>query len=72
MAGAVALVTGASRGIGLACADALSRRGMRVAMVARDADDLAEEGAHALAPCSEGDIPTTSVADLIRQYTPEG
>ena len=37
-----------------------------------DADDLAEEGAHALAPCSEGDIPTTSVADLIRQYTPEG
>jgi NAD(P)-dependent dehydrogenase (short-subunit alcohol dehydrogenase family) len=64
MAGAVALVTGASRGIGLACADALSRRGMRVAMVARDADDLAEAAGSlpgetlALA----GDV--TSAADL--------
>ncbi|MBH0120976.1 hypothetical protein ACWDUD_18295 [Rhodococcus sp. NPDC003382] len=36
------------------------------------ADVPSEEGAHALEPCSEGDIPTASVADLIRQYTPEG
>ncbi|MEZ5150349.1 hypothetical protein ACWDTG_09750 [Rhodococcus zopfii] len=36
------------------------------------AGDPAEEGAHALAPRSEGDIPTASVADLIRQHSPEG
>jgi NAD(P)-dependent dehydrogenase (short-subunit alcohol dehydrogenase family) len=40
--GAVALVTGASRGIGLACARALSERGMRVALVARDESALRE------------------------------
>lgn len=39
-AGAVALVTGGSRGIGLACARALSGRGMRVALVARDEAEL--------------------------------
>lgn len=36
------------------------------------AGDPSEEGAHALAPRSEGDIPTASVADLIRQYASEG
>lgn len=40
--GGVALVTGASRGIGLVCARALSERGMRVALVARDESALRE------------------------------
>ena len=38
--GRVALVTGASKGIGAACALALSRAGHRVALVSRDADAL--------------------------------
>lgn len=38
--GKVALVTGASKGIGLAAAQRLSRDGMRVALLARDEDAL--------------------------------
>jgi len=38
--GRVALVTGASKGIGAACALVLSRAGHRVALVSRDADAL--------------------------------
>ncbi|HEX4472593.1 MAG TPA: SDR family NAD(P)-dependent oxidoreductase, partial [Nocardioides sp.] len=36
----IALVTGASKGIGAACAAALSQAGHRVALVSRDADAL--------------------------------
>ena len=36
----IALVTGASKGIGAACALALSKAGHRVALVARDEDAL--------------------------------
>jgi NAD(P)-dependent dehydrogenase (short-subunit alcohol dehydrogenase family) len=39
--GQVAMVTGASRGIGLAVAEGFARSGARVAMLARDADVLA-------------------------------
>ncbi|HZC79238.1 MAG TPA: SDR family NAD(P)-dependent oxidoreductase, partial [Ktedonobacterales bacterium] len=40
--GQVALVTGASSGIGTAVAEALARRGMRVALAARRAERLQE------------------------------
>lgn len=59
-----ALVTGASRGIGRALADALARRGARVGLVARDAvalDALARAlpaspaGPHVPLPCDVGD-----------------
>ncbi|MGA1724413.1 MAG: SDR family NAD(P)-dependent oxidoreductase, partial [Ilumatobacteraceae bacterium] len=39
--GRVALVTGASSGLGLACADALARAGARVVLAARSAERLA-------------------------------
>lgn len=38
--GKVAMITGASSGIGLATAEALARAGARVALVARSADKL--------------------------------
>lgn len=41
LSGRVALITGASRGIGEACAEAMVESGARVIAVARSADDLA-------------------------------
>ena len=63
LAGSVALVTGASSGLGRATAHALIRGGASVALVARSADDLAAVadklgglGGRALAvPCDLGD-----------------
>ena len=61
LAGRVALVTGASRGIGLACASALAAAGARVALVARGQDDLARAAraiGHDALPvaCDVGDL----------------
>ena len=65
LAGRVALVTGASRGIGFAVAEALSRAGARIAMLARGADDLrkAAEPLGALAiPCDVADEDAVTAA----------
>jgi 3-oxoacyl-[acyl-carrier protein] reductase len=48
--GKVALVTGASRGIGAAVANALDRRGVRLGLASRSGDDLGIDGAVAR-PC---------------------
>lgn len=52
--GRVALVTGASRGIGAAVARALDAAGVRLALASRSGDDLGIEGAVAL-PCDVRD-----------------
>jgi 3-oxoacyl-[acyl-carrier protein] reductase len=50
LAGRVALITGASRGIGAAVARALDERGVRLALASRSGDDLGIVGAVAI-PC---------------------
>ncbi|MEJ2869258.1 SDR family NAD(P)-dependent oxidoreductase [Actinomycetospora sp. OC33-EN08] len=61
LGGARAIVTGASRGIGLACAQALAAEGARVALVARSADDL--EAAAARVDGETLAIPTDTTDD---------
>jgi short-subunit dehydrogenase len=75
--GAVALVTGASRGIGRATARALHARGASVGLVARDARDLAavaaELGARAaVAPADVADRTAVerAVADVVAALGP--
>ncbi|MPY92899.1 MAG: glucose 1-dehydrogenase [Acidimicrobiia bacterium] len=65
LVGRRALVTGASKGIGAACARALDAAGARVALVARSADRLANVAA-ALA-----NDPVVLVADLAEPGAPE-
>jgi 3-oxoacyl-[acyl-carrier protein] reductase len=67
IAGRVALVTGASRGLGFAAAEALAAEGCRVAISARDAGRLeaaaAQIGAHAVvADMSDPGGPAAAVA----------
>lgn len=70
VAGKVALVTGASSGIGLAAAHALAQAGARVALVARSADKLAA-AAQAIGPDAVAVVAdltrATAVAEVIAQ-----
>ncbi|MEO8754367.1 MAG: SDR family oxidoreductase [Casimicrobiaceae bacterium] len=63
LAGKAVLVTGASKGIGLACAAAFLREGARVAMVSRSRENL-DAGIASLPP--GGATPLAIVADLTR------
>jgi NAD(P)-dependent dehydrogenase (short-subunit alcohol dehydrogenase family) len=73
--GAVALVTGGSRGLGLALSRELARQGCRLAICARDQtelqvarDDLARSGAEVLAvPCDVADL--AQVAAMVEAVT---
>lgn len=71
LAGKTALVTGASRGIGLAVSRALAASGAWVGMVARSRDDLgraaAEAGGHAI----PGDVSTAEGAHAVHAYVSE-
>lgn len=75
LTGRVALVAGASRGLGLLIARELAARGARVAICARDADeleraraDLAARGAEVVAlPCDVGD--RAQVVHLVQRVT---
>jgi len=75
LSGQVALVTGGSRGLGLVLARELGRRGMRVAICARDEEELeraraalAAEGIDAMAePCDVTD--PDGVAGMVAEVT---
>ncbi|NMO91100.1 SDR family NAD(P)-dependent oxidoreductase [Actinomycetospora sp. TBRC 11914] len=73
--GARAIVTGASRGIGLACAQALAGEGASVALVARSADDLERAAATVegttlavVADTTDDDAVRAMVARVVREW----
>jgi 3-oxoacyl-[acyl-carrier protein] reductase len=65
----IAIITGSSRGLGLASATALAREGCRVTLCARTADRLAEAAAEVGAACGE---PARVFAVRADVATPEG
>ncbi len=73
VAGKVVLVTGGSRGLGLSLARELSRRGAKVAITARDTEELghvaAELGEVLAVPCDLAD--PSQVVDLVREVVSE-
>ena len=60
----VAIITGSSRGLGLASAAALAREGCRVTLCARGADRLAEAAAEVGAACGDPARVLTVQADV--------
>jgi 3-oxoacyl-[acyl-carrier protein] reductase len=64
-----AIVTGSSRGLGLASATALAREGCRVTLCARTAGRLAEAAAEVIAACGDASRVFTVRADVA---TPDG
>jgi 3-oxoacyl-[acyl-carrier protein] reductase len=65
----IAIVTGSSRGLGLASAAALAREGCRVTLCARTAARLAEAAAEVAAACGDASRVFTVQADV---STPDG
>jgi short-subunit dehydrogenase len=75
--GAVAVITGGSRGIGKAVAIAAAKRGARVGLIARSPDELAAvlkeaggAGAFATADITDRDAVDAAVASLARELGP--
>jgi retinol dehydrogenase-12 len=64
LAGRRCVITGATRGIGLAAAEALAARGASLVLVGRDASRLATAGAAAHRAARGGTAPVTILADL--------
>jgi 3-oxoacyl-[acyl-carrier protein] reductase len=64
LTGKVAIITGSSRGLGLASAAALAREGCRVTLCARGADRLAEAAAEVGAACGDPSQVLTVQADV--------
>lgn len=71
LAGKVAIVTGGSAGIGLACAKALHREGVNVAIVARDPEKLAQAAQTIQTSASEPAKVISIPADLTQTESAE-
>ena len=67
--GKVAVVTGASRGIGRGCAEALADAGAKVIAIARSAEELADVASHesGLIEAMPGDVTSEATALAIER-----